>query len=375
VRIRLLMSLLVLTPLPLLATPLQFEVARKIELQPLENQGFTPLSRPRLVDRDRAVYVADRPDRAHLVWLDDHTEYALPIPVRRSKRRGIRRSSLLFVDSPHERASVLLTERNRLKRYSIATWNLATNREIHRVEVARINPRRAQSELLPLGYSPEDRLLYCQETHISRHGQRPWTVTVFAMVPGENPWQVGRIQTERRIHHVYYDGVHGRALAVEYAERGNDGPAPRGHLFDLHSGEIRTLPLPLTAYGIAFSRDRSRIHAYSSQLGQVWSISTETRDIQWRRRIGGLGHALGTLGEDYLLLIREAGLQIIHADTGRSHNFFRMSRFVDGISHPEGSLVTADQAIVRNGTDIHFVRILNRDHAAPRGEGNRPAPR
>lgn len=325
--------------------------------------GLGVLGKPLLVDRGRAVAVASgvrkRRASAHVVRLSDYEQFLINAPLSPALRRAKARPRLLWYDREHQRSGWLLTlRRGHTTERVYVPWHVGSPGVGPMVELSHTGRRGEQGVVEPLGYSPHAGVFWAAELRYSARARRQHRAVVIALDADAEPSLVASFDSERRFHGVYFDAGRERALVVEYAEKPVRGPPPIGHLIDLHTGARTQLPMPATAYGIAFGADGRTLHAYASQGGALWRIDTESGARSVLRPAGGLGHALGpAAGEDSLLLIRNSSVYLIDSNTGRRRAALSTRRLFGGFAHTEGSVVAAGQAVVKNGDMIAFVRV------------------
>ncbi len=325
--------------------------------------GLIPLERPLLLNRGRTIAVASglrkREVGTHLIRLRNYSQFLLRTPVRTYLHYDERPAGarLLFYDADHRRAGMLLTARaNGRSTHLYAHWEVDTRPASPIIELGRSALGRP-TEILPIGYWPGSRTFYaCEVASRETPGHRD--VTVMAIDNAGEPAVAGRVRTTRRVHDVHFDARNGRALIAEYAYESARGKGPVGHLVDLRTGTSRALPLPQTAYGIAFAPDGRTIHAYSSRSGALVAIDAGTGQSRIVRRVGSLGHALGRAGPNQLIVVRNAAVQLHDARTGARRGLLRTSSLFSAVAHTEGSVVAGRAIIVKNGAELAMLRVV-----------------
>lgn len=341
-----------------------FQISKRLDLAQLARQtGMHSVDRPVVVDRGRAVYVAGivrgPAALAQLIWLADHTPYRLRAPLGAWDVRGYRMDRLLYYDSPHQRAGLLLTGRRSGRTELLyAHWDLERRAITSITEVSRSRGPGTATLVRPIGYVPRSKSFWAYEHRYDAGRARAHSARLLKVGESGDPGVGNWLRTDRRIHSAHLDPVGHYALLAEYAERPVRGPGPVGHLVHLREGTTQRIPLPVTAYGIAFSPDGSTLFAYSSQLGSVWRIDARSGRKTATYRVGGLGHALGRVRGDTLALVRGAGIQLLDIRSGRKRAFTSMKALSPGFSHPEGSMVLNGQVLVKNGDKLVFVRVV-----------------
>ena len=336
----------------------QLDVFATFNLEALSQRtGLAPLSRPLLIDRGQRIVMLEGSQQ------ERYSAYTVGLaggPAQRSTVRLGRfngRAQLTFYDSQHQRAGLLLTLRRGVAQaHYLAHWDLAARRLGQVVELSMNRQKGRSAAVLPIGYSPQQRTFYAAEVLYLKERGDARRVTVLSTDELGDAGRVTRFQTRRRVHRVHYDPIRERALVAEYAEAPVTGPNPVGHLVDLRTGDIRRLPLPTTAYGIAFGQTDDTVHAYSSQTGRLWVIDVASKQHQVLRKVGSLGHAMGAAYPDSLLLVRNRALHLVDARTGRSRVSLKTNQLFDGFTHTEGSLIAGPVAVVKNGDHLALVR-------------------
>lgn len=350
-------------------------VVKRLDLKRLTDAGLSTNVAPVLVERGAALAVAAgmRGGSAvgHLVRLKDLKEYTVQAPLGAFLKRyptilggraawtlpNHRVEGLLFHDTADGVAGLLLTGGRGVRERLYAHWDLQRGRITNLIELSATRRRGSHTEVHPLGYSPKTRRFYSYELRYEKFARQPYSVSVFAVNRAGKGGRQGTVRTLRRIHSVHFDAPRERVLVVEYAEVPLKGPAPRGYIMRLDNGNQHSVELPLTTYGAAFSADGRTLFAYSTQKGTLSAIDVASGTSKQTLSVGTLGHSLGRMADGRLLLVRNAGLQLLETARLAKGRFAPMRRLVRGFVHTEGSLVFGRTAVVRNGDVLHFVRM------------------
>ena len=331
--------------------------------QAARRTGLTTLERPLLLNRGQSVAVAGGMRRGelttHLLRLADSRQFLLRTPISAYLQYGERRAGarLLFYDSVHRQAGLLLTARGAGRSsYLYAPWKVNSAPAGPPIEISQSERGRA-AEILPIGYWPRVHRFFAAEVAVKTRAANGRRVTVMSFDRYGEPRVVKRLSTERPVHALHFDRRNGRALVAEYVLGKGRRARALGHLIDLRTGQARSLELPKTAYGIAFAPDGKSVHAYSSSGGTLVSIDTRTGGRGTVRRVGGLGHALGSVGESSVVVVRNAAVQLHDAHSGVRRASLSTSRLFDGVAHTEGSLVAGRSVVVKNGAEIAVLTV------------------
>ncbi len=372
------MPALILTLLaaPAEARRVRVEVIKKISLKQSDGPpSFTCTRRLRLLDRGRLLLLGKglRKEQAtfHLMKVTDRSVIRVAAPIRAffaahagrfpdaGPWRNYRVEDLLYYDTTAGQAGVLLRERRRGsdQRRLYLRWDLNKKKILG----ARVLGRRTAAfpyvYVRPIGYAPKLKELYLQVTHGPPRGEQVRKLSVLALRDGKAREVMSR-QVRRTVSRgPFYDAERNRALLVEYAERGAADPPPRGYLVPLSKGGGATLSMkiPLTTYGVSFSRDGKTVRAYSSQTGKLWVLRAKDGKRLRRVKVGKRGHALGRPFGGALLLVRNKGLLFLREGRLRKMQFVKSARLYPGFSHVEGSLVTPRLTAIKNRRTLHVL--------------------
>jgi hypothetical protein len=325
-----------------------------------QRTGLAVLNQVLVVDRGRSVQIAQgrrSGDRArpgmvgHMVRLSDYTQYMLRAPVDLAAEP----TRLMFYDGPHRRAGLLVSRKNGAHTDHVyGEWDLGADGLRGLTTLGRTVSRGTQSVVVPVGYAHRSRRFYMAE-HRFRTG-RPWVTTIVAVDDQAGPLLVAQVEADRRIHGVHFDAVHERALITEYASGAEGDTDATGYLVDLVDGAVRRLPIPPTAYGVAFDRDGRSVLAASNRTGELWRIDVRSGQRRVMSRPGSLSHALGVV-DGGLILVRASGIQLLDPTSGRRTARLATKRVFGYAAHTEGSLIVGDTAVISDGTRLAFIKV------------------
>jgi hypothetical protein len=366
------------------------ESKRSLE-QRLARPTFTPAQPMRVMDRGRMVYVGKgilaEPHHFYLLRLSDLKRVRVTVPfaayvgknpgiqVFKGDSRPIHKqfhiTKLLFYDSQNQEAGAEVSDRigtSRVIRHFYVQWDLKTGSiKDAPTLVTRTRAGQSYSHSLPLGYDYKKReFIYLRQLIAQQNGSQGGTAggaprTVFVIgFSGGKPRVIADFKAQRSTaSKTYFDAAHRRAMLVEYAELASKGPPPSGHLIDLKAGKVRSFAIPLTTYGVAFGAKGKKLYAYSSQLGQIWTIDQRSGKKQQQLSVGKLGHEINRVSPWQLLLLRNNGLRFFHIGKKglRRGRWVPIKRIYTGFSHVGGSLVVCGRALIKNGDDLHIVSI------------------
>jgi hypothetical protein len=279
---------------------------------------------------------------------------------RRPMHEQFQITKLLYYDRQNLEAGFEVEDaigQAKVRRHFLMQWNLKTNVISQATLVARSRSGQTYTHMLPLGYDSKRReFLYVRQVIGKNASGRTIFVIGFS---ARKPRVVAQFEGQRSMSSkTYFDDVHQRALLVEYAELASKGPAPKGHLVDVASGKTRHFPIPLTTYGVAFGKAGKRIYTYSAQLGQLWTIDTASGAKLQSLKVGKLGHEIGRVGRNELLLLRNSGMRFLSLTRKgvRRGRWVPIKRLYSGFSHVGGSLVLPRRALVKNGDLLYIVQ-------------------
>jgi hypothetical protein len=339
------------------------------------------------MDRDRLLYLGSgmwqEQEVFYLLRLRDLQTLTVRAPLaayldrfpevlgrdKRPTHRYFQIQRLLFYDRDTAAAAVEASDdagAREVTRHFYFHWDLKKGAFTEATLVARTRGRGSYTNPITVGYDPGRRTFYYVRDVVHTRGRAP--ASADAKQPSRKVTVVAFDQGKARVltrfptalplaRRAYFDGPRRRALLVEYAERGM-GVEPRGHLVQLDSGRVKSFTIPVVTYGAAFARDGSRLYLYSSQTGMLWAVDPATGKALQRIKVGGLGHELARWSGDDLLLLRNAGLQLVRPGKRlRKGPFVPVRRIYTGFSHVQGSRVLGQRVFVKNGTDLHVVTL------------------
>lgn len=357
-----------------------FKVEKRLDLrQRTQKPTFSAVSNLRLLDRGRQLYLGggiwDEQHRFHLYDVRTRRRWIAAAPLQEFLRANpttfpeadrlgrlpaYRVLELLYYDSRDGSAGILLQDAALAKRRTFYLhWDLGKNRILRAVILGTRDAGTHWIGVKAIGYDPDRKRFYCQIVRKRRvaAGQPAHSVSVLALGGGQWKRLATWLAKRRIVRGPFHDARGRRVLVVEYAEQGDAGGAPRGVLVDLASGARQTMELPVTTYGAAFSRNGKTVYVYSSQLGEVWAIRARDGRRLRRRRVGKLGHALGLVFKDTLLVLRNKGLRFLATRRLKMRRFVPVQRLYQGFSHVQGSVLGPGRAFIRNGSTLHVVAL------------------
>jgi hypothetical protein len=342
----------------------KFELAHTHDLT---QDGLRLAEQAVVVDRGKMLFIGtserSAKPRAQVLRLRDYKRLGVTFPRGGSNRGDAQRNQrhdLAFFDNLSSRAGWFVTSsKSRQQRVQFVDVDVRNRRIMATEEVSRNDQTAQPSEIRPLGFSPHSGDFHFTWRGYAEGASKPYGVELLRFDRNSRLHVIKTVHTAKRIHGIYYDRSGARALLAEYGAHPRKGAAPRGHLVSLRTGDLTSFPIPPTAYGFEFDEDGQTVYAYSSQLGQVWTIDVERGQRVAKHRAGNLGHAFGRVLPGMLLLIRDHGLELLDQRTRRRTGYLPMKKLGSSYALTEGSLVVAGQAIVRNGDALHFVRVTD----------------
>jgi hypothetical protein len=269
-------------------------------------------------------------------------------------------NKLLFYDQENGEAGIEVSDRwgnNRVRRHFFIHWDLKKRRLTEATLVARGRPGRSHSDSLALGYNHRRREFYYARQIYQRKNKRR-VVSIIGFKAGK-PRVVAQFRSSRPIRReTYYDSRRHRSLLIEYAELADQNHNPKGFLVDLERGKVRSIAIPVTTYGVAFEPSGDRVHVYSSQLGEIWSLDANSGMLLQQLKVGRQGHVLGLVTPNTLLLVRNSGLRFLGLKTQlKKGGFIPMRKVYPGFSHVDGSNVFPGGALIKNGERLYVLSI------------------
>jgi hypothetical protein len=354
-----------------------FKVVKQIPRnQRTTSPTFDGLSVPRIVDRGRMLVIGRGLFAEHhliyLLRLSDRTPLTVRAPVaelvaREESFAGVTVSghplysvsAVLYYDTGHQQAGLLYSEgfqrSGAVRKHYLLQWDLAQRRISHAVLLAQENAG-VWTMVQPIAYDPQRRELSVLIVNVEKG--KPSPVKVVGVV-GSQQRTIAQLTTARSISaDPAYDAPRRRVLLIEYAELPVEGAAPRGTLIDLVGGKQTSFEVPVTTYGAEFDADGKTIYLYSSQLGKLVAIDGTSGKVRREAAVGTHGHALGFVGKkSTLLVLRNSGLQLVDARRLVKQPMIPMRRLFSGFSHVEGSLITRDLLVIKNGALLYLVEV------------------
>ena len=353
----------------------------------LERRKETPSfvkARLRIMDRGKLVYVGKgmwkEQERFILRQLDDGKEVELKAPLAAclaahpeifpgAEGAGFPQfyvEKLLFVDREALRAGIHLVNQDRKKKiYShyYLGWDMKNN-VIDHIEPLGIRDKKTVQLLsvMPIAYRPGKKEMVVQvqawrqtDDDIKINDQK-----LIGFGPDARR-EIASWTTNRDARRNYLDSEHKRVLITEYAEKGTPGPPPLGHLLDLETGARQAVTLPVTAYGAAFAPDGKKLYVYSNQTRVIWIIDLAKGKKLKQVKVGGGGHALALGPAGRLMLLAHRGLIFLDPKKLTRRQFFPTAKVFSGRAWIPGSVLTKNQAIMRNGDKLVIVQLRKKE--------------
>jgi hypothetical protein len=390
------LAILLLPATAVEAKPITFRVVKEFDgTQRTASPSFAGMQDPMPVDRGRLLYLG------HGIWGEHGTFHFLELKTPEHRERTVdaplaaffeksaevfpnakgtgfptyRVGGLLYYDEARGEAALTLSEEK------VLFWDLGKN-AISGFESFPRGPSTVWQSIMAVGYDPATGegyvLLHEGLTSEPPPAEPPpgdrralrgpgilrqrtvdhSRATVFALRDGKAR-RIASATTKGSLSRgPFFDEKGWRVLVPEYDELPLKGDEPRGHLFDLKSGAVSTIEIPVTAYGFAFSPDGRRVHVFSSQLGEVWTVDAKTGKRTARAKVGKLGFTLGFYREDTLLLLKNAGLLFLDPSTLTRRTFIESRKLFPGFSHFEGSAILPEGRVaLKNWNKLYIVEL------------------
>ncbi len=353
----------------------------------LERRKETPSfvkAKLRIMDRGNLVYVGKgmwkEQERFILRQLDDGKEVELKAPLAAffaahpetfpaAEGTGFPDyfvEKLLYVDREGLRAGIHLVKKERKKKlyshYHLG-WDMKNN-VIDRFDLLGVRDKKTVQLLsvMPIAYRPAKKEIILQvqawrktDDDIKINDQK-----LIGFGP-DTRREIASWTTNRDARRNYLDSEHKRVLITEYAERGTPGPPPSGHLLNLETGARQTFTLPVTTYGAAFAPDGKKLYAYSNQTKVIWIIDLASGKKLKQVKVGGGGHALAWGPAGRLMLLAHRGLTFLDPKKLTRRQFFPTAKVFSGRAWIPGSVLTNNQAIMRNGQELVIVQLRKKE--------------
>ncbi len=170
--------------------------------------------------------------------------------------------------------------------------------------------------------------------------------------------QLAAFDTKRDARRSFMAPDASKLLVAEYAELAKPEPAPLGHLVDLETGQVRSLPIPMTSYGAAFAPDGETLFVYSNQTRVIWRIDLASGKKLGQVKVGGGGHALAYGPAGRLVLLSHRGLTFLDPKRLVRRQHIPITKVIQGHAWVPGSVLTRDHAVFKNGDELIFTRLV-----------------
>ncbi len=322
-----------------------------------------------LVDRGRAAYLGLNMQRnvAGFMDLEAHKACGMPLPpmqlaTQLENRPGYYVEDLLCLDVETKTVGMLVSNAQlQASRYWYVEWDLASGEFRRSLPLAATSFASVAFGFQAIAFSPARRecmIAVTQQGQITvvGAGEQLRTVTTFAPELKLTPKQL------------YYDAEHDRALFVEYAELARE--SAKGYLVELGSGEVHAFHLPKVTYGVAFDPEGKTLYAYSAQSGEVQTIDLATGEVARERGVGTMGHALGLVDKETLLLVRNDKLHWLDKTTLEEKAALSPKEIDAGVVLVEGSIVLRKGLLLHSGLyDLFEVDFGGRAKKSKRASG------
>lgn len=263
---------------------------------------------------------------------------------------------LLYLDKDAGQAGLqlVLKSPSETRELYFLHWDLARNRITRFFKMATYASGDVGSKLASVGYDHILGTYYFIRQGRQFGGDRQ--VTVFALL-NRQLRVLARFTHQRRIKiDPVFEQSTGQALIVEYADLPLKGAPPQGFVLDLQSGRVKRIPVPVTTYGVTFSRSGRVIYAYSSERGEVWAIDPSGRVLR-KAKVGINGHSLAYVNDNMLALIRNNSVSLLDPTTLRRGASLSFNSLARGFWHVGGSIVLPGRAIVKNGKQVYVLEL------------------
>jgi hypothetical protein len=266
---------------------------------------------------------------------------------------------LISFDSDHKRASFYLRAKKKdADRHFLFHWDLE-KKTITRADL--LAEEKAGIKLIsvkPVTYLSDSKEDVCLvKVWFEGKGEnKRFDASILALGP-EGRREISRFETRRDLSRIFVEPGGKRALFAEYAELGSDEPKPLGHLVDLTSGKVQRFDVPMTAYGAVFSPDGKLIYIYSNQMKVIWKVDLASGKKLMQVKVGGGGHALAWGPAGRLMLLAHWGLVFLDPASLKRRQHYPIKKLFEGHVWIPGSLLTQDQAVLRNGDEVIILQL------------------
>ncbi|MBW2701580.1 MAG: hypothetical protein JRF33_12255 [Deltaproteobacteria bacterium] len=353
----------------------------------LERRKETPSfvkAKLRIMDRGNLVYVGkgmwQEQERFILRQLDDGKEVELKAPLAEffaahpetfpaAEGTGFPDyfvEKLLFVDREGLRAGIHLVKKERKKkRYSHyhLGWDMKNN-VIDRFDLLGVRDKKTVRLLsvMPIAYRPVQKeiILQVQAWRQTNDESKINDQKLIGFAPDAKR-EIASWTTKLDARRNFLDSDGKRVLIVEYAEQGSAGPLPSGHVLDLETGAKQSFPVPVTSYGATFTPDGKKLYVYSNQARIIWIIDLASGKKIKQVKVGGGGHALAWGPAGRVMLLAHRGLTFLDPKKLTRRQFFPTAKVFSGRAWIPGSVLTKNQAIMRNGKELVIVQLRKKE--------------
>ena len=285
---------------------------------------------------------------------------------------------LVHYNTTKQQAGVLLrtplsAKQTQRYRFVYLRWDLAQDRIVRAWELGAPS---CAGTFRPIGVAPGEKVFYflerhqapgrdCRKLRRNQAIQSGETITESLVALDLN---TGSRRVVRQFKHNYEietllpNRDYTKIAVVEYTEHKNE--KGKAYILDMFSGKTSSYGIPRTPYGIAFSRDQTRLFVYGSKEGALVGIPMRKGDKQLVRKTSPWGHAMG-LSKDgrslYLLFHKQLEIWdvatmkrirvVSHAKTLKDKTF----------RHVDGSTIRGGVLFIKNDDRFYvqsFLRAL-----------------
>jgi len=265
---------------------------------------------------------------------------------------------LLYYDQSTRQAGFLLDDswppEGKPKRTFLLHWDFDQGR----ITRATVLGRKLADEYLrfiPVGVHWASNQVYVARSVAFGRGKGALREVDILKVGGDSIAVVAKIKPKKYLYRRFaFDQRTQRVFLAEYGEK-HEKPKPYGYLVNLVDGDVRKTRVPFTPYGLVFGPQSEFIYMYGSQLGDLWKVKLSSLKRVKRLRVGGLGHAMGLLENNILMVVRNRGLQPVHLSPFKKGKLLPIKNYYSGFSNVSGSVAGAGWAIIKNGQMLYAV--------------------
>jgi DNA-binding beta-propeller fold protein YncE len=254
-------------------------------------------------------------------------------------------------------------------RYMYLVWDLRQNRII---QSWTLGSPGCHGAYRPVGVTPDGTKLYYIQNDsrvmigcgpVARSTARAkgmrlfYRLLVMDLVRGSRREVASIAPSQKRLQVLTATKRFDKVAVVEYADmKTNRG---RAYVVDTSRGTVRSFVAPLTPYGMAFSRDESRLTIYSAKQGQLVNIALAGGQ-RTAHKTHKLGHAMGYSRDGrHIYVVFHSGTEVRDAATMKRVGYIKHRAFMGNVKfiHVDGSAVGGGTVFVKNGEKLYVQQL------------------